>query len=65
VFFQENLNKETLKKQYFIVKKKTDLSNVMKYGNNSIVSEVVGKFQGSDEAPKADHVMVGFICGCF
>jgi len=34
------------------VKKKTDLSNVMKYGDNSIVSEMVGKFQGSSKASR-------------
>ncbi|CAD6190061.1 unnamed protein product [Caenorhabditis auriculariae] len=42
----EDLASETLEYQYELVKKKTNLSHVMHYGDLSIASEVVGLFQG-------------------
>jgi hypothetical protein len=43
---KEDLTAESLQKQFKIVKKMTDLSNVMKYGDERIFSEVVANFQG-------------------
>jgi len=44
---KEDLNKEILREQFAVVKKRTDLSNVMKYGDNRISGEIVGNFQGA------------------
>jgi len=43
---RENLNLETLLKQYKIVKKRTTTSHVMKYGDMSFDNEVLDEFQG-------------------
>uniref|UniRef100_A0A0K0DY32 legumain n=1 Tax=Strongyloides stercoralis TaxID=6248 RepID=A0A0K0DY32_STRER len=42
----ENLNSETLNKQYKIVKKLTNQSHVMHYGDLNIAKEFVSEFQG-------------------
>jgi legumain len=52
VNFLENLDKfkpeaETLLKQYQAVKKETNLSHVMQYGNLAIDKEVIGDFEGN------------------
>uniref|UniRef100_A0A0N5C0T1 legumain n=1 Tax=Strongyloides papillosus TaxID=174720 RepID=A0A0N5C0T1_STREA len=43
-----NLNTETLNKQYEIVKKLTNMSHVMHYGDLKIAKEYVSEFQGHD-----------------
>ncbi|NXR87682.1 LGMN protein, partial [Hypocryptadius cinnamomeus] len=45
-FMQEDLRKETLHKQFQLVKKRTNTSHVMQYGNRSISSMKVMQFQG-------------------
>ena len=42
----EDLRKETLHKQFQLVKKRTNTSHVMQYGNKSISSMKVMQFQG-------------------
>jgi len=54
---KEDLNKETLQSQFDIVKKLTDLSNVMKYGSLELTSEVVGNFQGTKANPRQAHAL--------
>lgn len=44
----ENLNSETLNKQYKIVKHLTNQSHVMHYGDLKIASEFVSEFQGHE-----------------
>lgn len=44
---KENIQKETLEKQYRIVKKETNTSMVMEFGDMSISKLPVGDFQGS------------------
>ncbi|XP_074852701.1 legumain [Carettochelys insculpta] len=43
----EDLKRETLHKQFQIVKKHTNTSHVMQYGNKSISTMKVGQFQGT------------------
>ncbi|CAK8677741.1 unnamed protein product [Clavelina lepadiformis] len=47
----ENIEMETLHKQYEVTKKKTNTSHVMQYGDTTISHEIVGFFQG--EKPSA------------
>jgi len=42
----ENLNKETLQKQYLIVKNETNTSQVTEFGDRTISKMMVGEFQG-------------------
>lgn len=44
----ENLNTETLAHQFNLVKKETNLSHVMQYGDLSMGKEFVGEFQGNN-----------------
>lgn len=44
---KEDLEKETLHEQYQIVKKETNTSHVMEYGDKKIAEEVCGEFQGN------------------
>ncbi|KYO45490.1 legumain [Alligator mississippiensis] len=44
---EEDLRKETLHKQFQLVKKRTNTSHVMQYGNKSISSMKLMQFQGS------------------
>jgi len=46
---KEDLNEETLYKQFKIVKKETNTSHVQEFGDLSISREDVGEFQGSAE----------------
>jgi legumain len=46
----ENLNKETMHKQFQIVQKETNTSHVMEYGDMSISKETCGEFQGTQTA---------------
>jgi len=46
---KEDLNEETLYKQYKIVKQETNTSHVMEFGDISISREDVGEFQGNAE----------------
>jgi len=57
---KENLNLETLHKQYQIVKKETNTSHVMEYGDAHIGDEACGEFQGTKDSepivlPKAPY----------
>ncbi|CAH1790688.1 unnamed protein product [Owenia fusiformis] len=45
----ENLNTETLQKQFKIVKKETNTSHVMEYGDMAISSEPVADFQSGED----------------
>lgn len=47
---KENLNIETLHKQFQIVKAETNTSHVMEYGDSHIGDEACGEFQGTEEA---------------
>nr|XP_008110340.1 PREDICTED: LOW QUALITY PROTEIN: legumain [Anolis carolinensis] len=47
---EEDLKKETLHKQFVLVKKHTNTSHVMQYGNLSIASMKVVQFQGTSKA---------------
>nr|XP_002130826.1 legumain-like isoform X1 [Ciona intestinalis] len=47
---QENLDQETLHKQFKVAKKHTNQSHVMQYGNLSMSHEVVGIFQGERQS---------------
>lgn len=49
---QENLNSETLAHQFQIVKKETNTSHVQEFGDIAMAREVVGIFQGTDDAEK-------------
>lgn len=44
---KEDLNMETLHKQYEIVKEETNTSHVMEFGDNNIGDETCGEFQGN------------------
>lgn len=46
----ENLNTETMHKQFQIVKKETNTSHVMEYGDTTISKETCGEFQGTQTA---------------
>jgi len=46
----KNICTETLTEQFDLVKKRTDKSEVMKYGDMNFVSEFVGNFQGTCDA---------------
>uniref|UniRef100_A0A0M3HZ97 Legumain n=1 Tax=Ascaris lumbricoides TaxID=6252 RepID=A0A0M3HZ97_ASCLU len=48
----EDLRSETLQRQYETVRDKTQLSDVMQYGNLSIADAVVGAFQGWRRSPR-------------
>jgi len=50
----EDLTKETLHKQYQLVKSHTNTSHVMQYGNKSISTMKVMQFQGVQESGGAD-----------
>jgi len=47
---KENLNIETLHKQFQIVKTETNTSHVMEYGDSHIGDETCGEFQGTRDA---------------
>jgi len=47
---KEDLNMETLHKQFQIVKEETNTSHVMEYGDMKIGQEACGEFQGKQEA---------------
>jgi len=47
---KEDLKAETLKKQFKIVKRETNTSHVMEYGDDKIATEHVGDFQGAKDA---------------
>lgn len=49
---KENLNDETLAHQFELVKKETNTSHVQEFGDMSIAKEVVGFFQGVNDAEK-------------
>lgn len=49
---QENLNSETLAHQFQLVKKETNTSHVQEFGDTTMAREVVGIFQGTDDAEK-------------
>uniref|UniRef100_A0A670HKH6 Legumain n=1 Tax=Podarcis muralis TaxID=64176 RepID=A0A670HKH6_PODMU len=49
----EDLKKETLHKQFLLVKKHTNTSHVMQYGNLSIAHMKVAQFQGTRSASSA------------
>lgn len=49
----EDLKKETLHKQFLLVKKHTNTSHVMQYGNKTISQMKVAQFQGLSKAPSA------------
>ncbi|XP_066468261.1 legumain [Tiliqua scincoides] len=49
----EDLKKETLHKQFVLVKQHTNTSHVMQYGNKTISHMKVVQFQGSAKAPSA------------
>ncbi|TKR60473.1 hypothetical protein L596_027715 [Steinernema carpocapsae] len=48
---KSDLNAETLDDQFKVVKKLTDKSHVMHYGDMDIAQEKVSEFQGHDKAP--------------
>jgi len=48
---KEDIETETLETQYEIVKKETNESHVMQYGDMTISDLVVGEFQGEEAAP--------------
>lgn len=50
LFFQENLNQETLAIQLGIVRNKTTKSHVQSYGNQGIEQEHVSEFQGKKKS---------------
>lgn len=43
---EKDLRKEVINEQFDVVKQKTNLSNVMKYGDLDIMTEIVGNFEG-------------------
>jgi len=47
---KENLHTETLEKQFELVKERTNMSHVQKYGNFDITNEPVADFQGETDA---------------
>jgi len=47
---QENLNKETLYRQFKLVKQETNTSHVMEYGDMTLRKMKVAEFQGNDTA---------------
>ncbi|XP_060117840.1 legumain [Heteronotia binoei] len=49
----EDLKRETLHKQFQLVKKRTNTSHVMQYGNKTISHMKVVQFQGTGKAPSA------------
>lgn len=49
---KENLNSETLHKQFTIVKEETNTSHVMEYGEKNIGDETCGQFQGNQDVDK-------------
>jgi legumain len=51
--FQENLNSETLQKQFMITKSETNTSHVQEFGDMSIGDMTVAEFQGM-QAAKGD-----------
>lgn len=50
---KENIESETLSKQYKVVKADTTTSHVMEYGNMTMSGEVVGMFQGEEKSTVA------------
>ncbi|KAL3108020.1 hypothetical protein niasHT_014026 [Heterodera trifolii] len=50
-----NLSKETLRVQFEIVRKKTNESHVMKYGDLTIQSENIAEFMGKKQAQKRNE----------
>ncbi|XP_013404249.1 legumain-like [Lingula anatina] len=52
---KENLQKETLKKQFRIVKEETNTSHVMEYGDLSIAESTVAEFQGGKATPPKEY----------
>lgn len=52
---QEDVNKETLKKQFEIVHKETTTSDVLQWGELSLDKHTVGTFVGSGSADLDDY----------
>jgi hypothetical protein len=50
---KENLEKETLAKQFGIVKRKTTKSHVLNFGNLNIEQEHVSEFMGDKESERS------------
>ena len=55
---KENLNRETLEKQYNIVRRETNTSQVCQFGDLSIAKMKVSAFQGSAKAPLVQPVLL-------
>jgi len=60
---KENIEKETLEKQYKIVKRETNTSMVMQFGDMSISKLPVGDFQGTSPVAGLDYPPLPNICG--
>lgn len=52
---QEDVNKETLKKQFEVVHKETTTSEVLQWGELSLDKHTVGTFVGSGSADLEDY----------
>nr|AVA09645.1 putative effector protein [Heterodera avenae] len=61
---QENLHTETLQTQFGIVRKETNRSHVMHYGDMQIQEEHVSEFMGKQQAEKWDENQVKWMNEC-
>lgn len=57
----EDLKSETLEYQYELVKKETNLSHVMQFGDKDIAKEAVALFQGDKEDREYTDNFVSFL----
>jgi legumain len=55
---KENLNLETLRQQFNIVKKETNTSHVSEYGDSTLAEDRVGDFQGESGTAIPDPIIV-------